>query len=98
MDKTGLCLSVQQPWAWLIVNGYKDIENRDWATKVRGRIGIHAGKKVDAEGYEWVRSARPDIPLPPMSALEKGGIVGAVDLTGCITESSSSWFFGLYGF
>lgn len=23
------CLSIQQPWAWLIVNGFKDIENRD---------------------------------------------------------------------
>jgi ASCH domain-containing protein len=26
-------LSVRQPWAWLIVNGYKEVENRDWATK-----------------------------------------------------------------
>jgi hypothetical protein len=23
-------LSVRQPWAWLIVNGFKDFENRDW--------------------------------------------------------------------
>jgi hypothetical protein len=23
-------LSIKQPWAWLIVNGHKDIENRDW--------------------------------------------------------------------
>src|SRR5436189_5084024 len=46
-------LSVRQPWAWLIVNGYKDIENRDWATKRRGRIWIHAGlHKVTKPEYE----------------------------------------------
>ncbi len=31
-------LSVRQPWAWLIVNGCKDIENRDWSTKLRGSL------------------------------------------------------------
>jgi hypothetical protein len=30
-------LSVRQPWAWLIVNGYKDVENRSWTTHYRGR-------------------------------------------------------------
>jgi hypothetical protein len=25
-------LSLMQPWAWLMVNGHKDIENRNWAT------------------------------------------------------------------
>ena len=27
---------VRQPWAWLIVNGFKDIENRSWMTRYRG--------------------------------------------------------------
>ncbi|MDD5394961.1 MAG: ASCH domain-containing protein [Thiothrix sp.] len=40
-------LSIQQPWAWAILNAGKDIENRDWYTPVRGRILIHAGKKID---------------------------------------------------
>lgn len=35
-------LSIRQPWAWLIVNGYKDIENRSWNTKYRGQVLIHA--------------------------------------------------------
>lgn len=42
-------LSIMQPWAWLIVNGHKDIENRDWPTKFRGPIAIHAGKKLDED-------------------------------------------------
>jgi len=29
-------LSIRQPYAWLIIHGYKDIENRTWGTRVRG--------------------------------------------------------------
>lgn len=36
-------LSIRQPGAWLIVNGHKDIENRDWpTTNFRGRLLVHA--------------------------------------------------------
>lgn len=42
-------LSIMQPWAWLIVNGHKDIENRIWPTKVRGLVAIHSGKKLDVD-------------------------------------------------
>lgn len=49
-------LSIRQPWAWLIVNGYKSIENRTWNTRIRGTILIHAGKGFDKEGYAWVRA------------------------------------------
>ena len=45
-------LSVRQPWAWLIVNGYKNIENRTWYTKHRGRVLIHAGLKMDYSAFE----------------------------------------------
>jgi len=38
---------IRQPWAWLIVHGYKDVENRTWSTKYRGPILIHAGKTLD---------------------------------------------------
>jgi hypothetical protein len=42
-------LTVRQPWASLIVSGIKDVENRSKATNYRGRIGIHAGQKVNAD-------------------------------------------------
>jgi hypothetical protein len=92
----GYALSIQQPWAWLIVNGYKAVENRDWPTKMRGWIWIHAGKKIDAEGYQWVRENFPDIPLP--TGFDIGGIVGRARLVDCVTEMDSPWFFGRYGF
>src|SRR5438045_8559495 len=36
-------LSIRQPWAWLIVNGHKPVENRSWSTKYTGKLLIHAG-------------------------------------------------------
>lgn len=104
--KTDRCLSVRQPWAWLIVNGHKPIENRDWSTKVRGTIGVHAGQKFDRDGYEWVRREFPDIPMPEPEEFERGGIVGRADITDCIDGDTAvgalwricPWFSGRYGF
>lgn len=36
-------ISIRQPWAWLILNAGKDIENRDWPTNFRGPSGPSAG-------------------------------------------------------
>jgi hypothetical protein len=93
-----LALSIQQPWAWLIVHGYKPVENRDWSTKLRGVIGIHAGKKFDRDGYEWVRAEFPEIPMPEPNAFPMGGIVGRAHLVDCVTAHASPWFFGEFGF
>lgn len=95
-DKTGLCLSIQQPWAWLITNGFKDIENRDWPTRIRGIIGIHAGLKIDRDGEAFVLKNFPLIGLPDVYAT--GGIVGRATLVDCVQESDSEWFFGKFGF
>jgi hypothetical protein len=37
-------LSVRAPWWWAILYAGKDIENRDWATRYRGRVLVHASK------------------------------------------------------
>jgi hypothetical protein len=49
-------LSIKQPWVWLIVNGHKDVENRNWPTRFRGRLLVHAGKKVDRGALEDLRA------------------------------------------
>lgn len=90
-------LSTWQPWAWLIVNGYKDIENRSWWSNHRGPLAIHAGKTFDYKGYYWVKENFPEIPLPNPQEFERGGIVGTVNQTGCTKESRSPWFFGRFG-
>lgn len=97
-QKTGLCLSIQQPWAWLIVSGHKDVENRTWPTRVRGWVGIHAGLKVDREGYDWIQREFPQIELPATAELERGGIIGRARLIDCLDEFESPWFFGPWGF
>ena len=92
-------LSIKQPWSWLIVNGYKDIENRDWKTKFRGEFLIHAGKKFDKDGWLWAKENFPDIPLPhDIEEFDLGGIVGKSSIIDCVDQSASPWFFGEYGF
>ena len=69
-------LSIRQPWAWLIVHGYKDVENRTWSTKFRGRVQVHAGKFPDPGWFPQLArevEAR-GIALPDQPSL--GGLVG----------------------
>ena len=38
------------------------------------------------------------VTLPPYEQLERGGIVGEVEIVDCVSHSESPWFFGPYGF
>lgn len=101
--KTIPCLSVRQPWAWLIVNGHKPVENRSWATGFRGRLLIHAGKTLEPSYYEEVLDAlamelRVPPPIPHIDLLERGGIVGEVLMTDCVREHASPYFTGPWAF
>ncbi len=98
MDTDVKALSIQQPWAWLIVHGFKDVENRTWPTNERGTILIHAGKTVDGHGYRWILDDFPDLQMPPLHQMPRGGIVGMANLVDCVTKHESPWFFGPYGF
>jgi hypothetical protein len=98
-------LSVQQPWAWLLAHGHKDVENRSWRTKHRGEFLIHAGKGFDREGYAFVRRHFPHIELPALGAFERGGIVGKATLVDVVEPGSratgvctSPWYFDACGF
>lgn len=42
-------ITLKQPWASLISEGIKEYEIRNWKTKYRGPILIHAGKGVYKE-------------------------------------------------
>ena len=98
-------LSIRAPWWWMILHGGKDIENRDWSTKYRGTVLIHASKWFVRHGvvedFQWAKplmpDTRPSVTLGELRALG-GHIVGAVDIVDCVSESDSSWFFGKFGF
>jgi hypothetical protein len=98
-----LCLSVRQPWAWLIVNGYKDVENRTWPTKVRGRILIHASKTMTDDDYRdcclfIMERGISDVLIMKPEYLKRGGIIGETTITDCVSSHQSKWFEGPYGF
>jgi len=84
-------LSVRQPWAWLIVARFKDIENRTWTLGLGGRstLVIHASKVHDKLGEAWVRRQFPHIEIP--AGLAHGALVGRVNLAGWCRDHSSPW-------
>ena len=90
-------LSIRQPWAWLIVNGHKDIENRDWKTPFRGRFLVHAGLSMTRPAYEEVvtQLVMSDIlvSLPDFESMraQLGGFVGWSNVVDCIQDHPSQW-------
>jgi hypothetical protein len=97
-------LSIRQPWAWLIVNGHKDIENRVWSTRYVGPLVIHAAKGMTNDEYDDVVDMLSDDPrlrhiqLPDRKLIDRGGIVGIAHCNGSVDQCDSPWFFGPYGF
>lgn len=75
-------ITIQQPWASLIMSGHKDVENRIWRPKRRGRIWIHAGKVWDPDGIKKYGSTG-DLPI--------GAILGHVTLSDVVNDSTSPW-------
>jgi hypothetical protein len=103
-------LSIKQPWAALVVEGIKTIEVRRWPTARRGRILIHAARVPDERPEAW---QHVPVELAKLAQL-RGGIVGSVELTDCLSYrdlaafladqkshcNEASWFEPplLYGF
>lgn len=70
-------LSVRQPWAWLILNGYKTIENRTWRVNDRGPILIHAGKQFDYAALRFMcQPNQPELIAAGRAVIERFGIRG----------------------
>jgi hypothetical protein len=78
------------PGARLIVNGYKDIENRTWATRHRGTLLIQASASLHSKAKwdeidKWVRKRGVQLP----ETFETGGIIGMPEIEDCVTRSRS---------
>jgi len=81
-------LTVKQPWAWAIIHGGKDVENRSRPTKHRGQLYIHAGVAESKEARAWpaIRAAftHHGITLDdPMVGMPRGHVIGTVDVIDC---------------
>lgn len=87
-------LSIRQPWAWLIVNGYKAVENRRWNTQHRGHTLIHASKTMTKQEWQDAvdvvnQSGVTDLLQlmeheKPFILDQRGGIVGEAMLRGTV--------------
>lgn len=99
-------LTVRQPWAWMIVNGFKDVENRTWKVPYRGPLLIHAAKSMTTVEYQIAQryAASRNVPLPPMAQFPQRGLVGIVTLKEIFGQRdqyritlNSEWFEGPCG-
>src|SRR2546423_13181844 len=86
-------LSLRQPWAWLVVNGYKDIENRSWRTNHRGPLLIHASSNRSLTAPQNLSAIAKKYRLRLPREFEFGGIVGVVNVVDCVKTHPSKWEF-----
>ncbi|WP_188544127.1 hypothetical protein [Aquisalinus luteolus] len=103
-DLPRIALAVRQPWAWAIIHGGKNIENRNkhainLGGMKPGRIAILASKGMQRREYEHARDFMQSIGVqcPRPDELVRGGVIGSVTVTDIINESDSPWFFGPWG-
>lgn len=94
-------LSIKQPFASLIAHGIKDIENRTWKTKYRGRIYIHASgtpsfkdliNNLPSDQLEEVIRHQYLFSMNTNSkSYPKSAIIGEVDIIDCVINHPSVW-------
>jgi hypothetical protein len=84
-------LSIRQPWAKLVVIGWKPVEYRSWSTEYRGPVAIHAARTLDQPLDILTREYGPafvrDLPV--------GVIVGIVELVDVIEYGERDYGFVL---
>ena len=69
-------ITIKQPWATLIAEGYKEYEFRTWKTKYRGDILIHAGKGIDKKAMDRFKHLNLEYPV--------GQIIAKATITDCV--------------
>lgn len=101
MSLPEIALSVRQPWAWAIVSGHKDIENRGRIAITKGEIKprdicIHAAKGMTLSEYEtarvFIEEMGIEVPMP--NQLIRGAIIGTCTVERVVRKHHSPWFFG----
>ncbi|KAG8576090.1 hypothetical protein GDO81_009770 [Engystomops pustulosus] len=86
----GMCLSMHQPWASLLVAGIKRVEGRSWYSAHRGRLWIAAAAKRPSpqEISELEASYRvllhKDVHFP--KDYPTGCLLGCVDVVDCLPQ------------
>lgn len=69
-------LTIKEPWATLIIEGYKKYEFRSWKTNYRGKILIHSGLTLEKDMKERFKEYNLDYKC--------GYIIGEAEIVDCI--------------
>lgn len=90
-------LSIRQPYAWLIMQGIKDVENRDWKTDYRGPLLIHVSKTYTRKEHNRLTEQFAQdfgVTLPSYEYLcgQLGHVIGRVNLVDCVSGHASHWY------
>ena len=88
-------LTIRQPWAALIVNGYKNVENRNWRLPekyLNTTVLVHSSSKplFDDHQAQLVMVERGWPMKIAESSKHSGRIIGAVRFSGCEEWPGSS--------
>jgi len=90
-------LSIKQPWSSLIAQGIKNIENRTWKTKFRGKIYIHASAVSAGRPAQLLNDEQLDFLCKKSdfrffdTALITSAIIGEVEIVDCVINHPSIW-------
>jgi len=90
-------ISIKQPWASLIIEGIKPVENRAMLWKHRGPLAIHASKTFDC-WPTWLLTFDGVSDIIEESRDLTGGIIGSVNMVDCVMLHDSPFFFGPMGY
>ena len=99
-------VSVRHPYAWAILHGKKDVENRGHSVRHRGPVLIHAGKACPKRYVEETLEDLVELDLitadqrPSFAQLREtaGHILGLVDLVACEPNPCDSPWAAIDGF
>lgn len=90
-------ITIKQPYAQLICEGIKDIENRTWKTNYRGRVLIHAGADkrmslnvLTSEQRDYFIKS-DEIKIKDIKEWKRSAVIGSVEIVDCVKNNDSIW-------
>lgn len=97
------CLTLTEPWSYLVAVGMKRNETRSWKTSYRGPLAIHAGIGFPREAREVAAEFAEEYGIPDPDELPRGAIIAVCTLADVkrvedcgVSVLDDEWDFGDY--
>ena len=101
MSELRRAIAIRQPFAWAVIHGGKDVENRMASVRclfesaVGERVLIHASKGMTAAEYENAAAFMASIGVrwpPARGVAVRRRVIGSVFVRDIVTRCDSPWF------